>query len=127
MTMRTLALLSIIFLPGFALAAPRTFVELTNLAMNYINAGIGIALILGIVIFFYGASSSMVKTAKGETSDVRTQLLWGVIALFVMFSVWGIVTLLRNTLFSGSGSFSGGSSRGEDPTCLTVECAVGEL
>jgi hypothetical protein len=125
-TMRVFFLFTAIFLPSVALAAPRTFVELTNLVVNYINAGIGVALILGIVIYFYGITTGMAKTAGGKTSEASKQLMWGLIALFVMFSVWGILALLRNTLFSGSGSFGGGSQDG-DPTCLNVDCAVGEL
>lgn len=94
--------------PSLALAAPRTFSELADLVTNLINGGIGVALILGIVVYFYGISTSMHKTMGGEMSHIRTQLVWGILALFVMFSVWGILGLIRNTLFDGGATDLGG-------------------
>lgn len=52
---------------------------------------------LSICVFIYG----MVKFIGTEESSEREQgkqfMLWGIIALAVMFSVWGIVAILRNT------------------------------
>ena len=98
-----------LFAPTLALAAPRTFQELAAMFVTFINAGIGIALIAGIVIYFYGVATNLHKTASGDVSTLRTHMLWGLIALFVMFSVWGILAVLRNTLFSGGGSYGTGS------------------
>lgn len=36
--------------------------------------------------------------AKGR-EEMRSALVWGVLILFVMMSVWGIVAILRNTFF----------------------------
>lgn len=113
----------VLFLPSLALAAPRTFSELADLITNLINGGIGVALILGIVIYFYGVSTSLHGGMKGEMSKFGTQVLWGVIALFVMFSVWGITALLRNTLFGGGAYNLGGG--GDQVLCTSLEdCAI---
>lgn len=97
----------VVFIPGVvaAVTAPRTFAELANNVTNIINAGIGVALILGIVLYFYGVVTALPKSSSGEMAQLRTHLMWGIIALFVMFSVWGITGLIRNTLFGGGGGY----------------------
>lgn len=116
----------VLLAPAMVLAAPRTFSELANLIVNLINGGIGVALILGIVIYFWGIVSSMPRNGKADGEKLRTQLVWGLIALFVMFSVWGILALLRNTLFGGGGvSFGGGG--GDQVLCESLDdCVIDE-
>lgn len=97
-----------LFLPTLAIAAPRTFSELADLLVNLINGGIGVALILGIVIYFWGIVSTIPHQSKGDGERLRTHVVWGIAALFIMFSVWGILALLRNTLFDGGGYDLGG-------------------
>jgi hypothetical protein len=115
--MRFLLLATLVFIPGVAAAvtAPRTFAELANNVTNLINAGIGVALILGIVLYFYGIVTALPKSSSGEMAQLRTHLMWGLIALFVMFSVWGITGLIRNTLFGGG---AGGYDIGSEDEAL---------
>lgn len=115
------AALLILLVPTIAAAAPRTFSELAEYAIRYINAGIGTAIILGLVIYFYGIATGISSAARGEVSDLRKRIIWGMIALFVMVSVWGIVGLVRNSLFGGGGSgdFGGGV---EEFDCIDAEC-----
>ena len=110
--------------PAAAFAAPRTFSELADLATNLINGGIGVSLTLGIVVFFYGTVSNFASSKDSISDKFRTQILWGIIALFVMFSVWGILALLRNTLFGGDTSF--GSDTGDGGTLCTspTDCVI---
>lgn len=123
--MKYVVLTGILLAPAVALAAPRNFGELVDLGIIYINAGIGVALILGIVVYFWGVTAHVKDAMEGKTSDFRTQILWGIIALFVMFSVWGILTLLRNTLFGSGGYQLGGGGTAEN--CASIEdCAIGQ-
>ena len=117
--MRIFFIVTLLFAPMLASAAPRTFSELADLVTNIINGGIGVALILGIVIYFYGVATSIPKTGKGDMERLRAHFVWGIIALFVMFSVWGIVRLLSNTLFGGGGVEFGGGA--QEVTCETLE------
>lgn len=117
--------LAILLLPSLALAAPRTFSELADLVTNLINGGIGVALILGLVIYFYGIATSIPKTGQGDMERIRAHFFWGIIALFVMFSVWGIVALIRNTLFGGGEVDFGGSSN--QVLCETLDdCTIAD-
>lgn len=101
-------------------ASPRTFSELAELSVNFINAGIGTAIILGLVIYFYGIASGIASMRHGESEALRQRIVWGLIALFVMVSVWGIIGLVRNTLFGGGGPGDFGSDG--TPNCIDIEC-----
>lgn len=125
--MRSVVIVSLLLSPMVASAAPRTFSELADLLMNIINAGIGIALILGIVIYFYGIATSIPRMSEGGAERLRAHFLWGIIALFVMFSVWGILALLRNTLFGGSSYGVGSSGSGQQVLCDSLDdCVINE-
>ena len=70
-----------------------------------------------LVAFLYGAAYNMLKAGERGGTALRQFLVWGVVILFVMVSIWGILNLLQQTLFgSGSGnsvndsSVNGGSS-----------------
>ena len=117
--MRKVILGGILLTPTFVFAAPHTFAELADLITNLINGGIGVALILGIVIYFYGVATSIPKLGEGDSERLRAHFFWGIIALFVMFSVWGILALLRNTLFGGGSMDFGGS--GNQVLCETLD------
>lgn len=107
--MRLLVAALLVF-PGIARAAPRTFDELAGKVVQVLNAGIGISIILGLVVFFYGLAVSMPHKEHADWERLRNTIIWGIIALFVMVSVWGILGLVRNTLFGGGGGvdLSGG-------------------
>ncbi|OHB20139.1 MAG: hypothetical protein A2854_04990 [Parcubacteria group bacterium RIFCSPHIGHO2_01_FULL_56_18] len=117
-----LSLLFFLLVPSMALAAtPRTFSELAELSVNFLNAGIGTAIVLGLVIYFYGVASGISSLRHGESEQLRLRIVWGIIAIFVMVSVWGIIGLVRNTLFGGGGG-SGGFGNDGEPRCLNIEC-----
>jgi len=60
--------------------------------------------------YFYGIATSVPKLGEGDSERLRAHFFWGIIALFVMFSVWGILALLRNTLFGGDTGLPGSTS-----------------
>jgi len=55
--------------------------------------------IWGVVNYFFLNSGNEEKRAEG-----RQFILWGIIGLVVLFSVWGFVNLLLSTLFPTLGS-----------------------
>lgn len=53
---------------------------------------------LALVIFFYGLIKFIAASGKEESiAQGRRLMTWGIIALFVIVSVWGLVGLLSNT------------------------------
>lgn len=98
-------------------SAPHTFQDLSNMVVQLLDNATATLVVLGIVIYFYGVSSNILKFGKGESGGEarRSYFVWGIVVLFVMVSVWGIIQLLQNTLFGGdqfdptNGTNGGGS------------------
>jgi len=99
-----LALLLVIA-PCVAFAAPRTFAELADYLGSIMNSAIGVLITAAIVFYFWGAVQHLLKMESGEgaSPEFRKFLLMGVVVLFVIVSVWGILEILRNTFLSGGG------------------------
>jgi hypothetical protein len=88
------------FAPSIALAAaPRTFAELADVLVSLIDTAAGMLVVLGIVIYFYGVSTNILKMHGESGQKVRAYMVWGVLVLFIMVSIWGILQLLQTTLF----------------------------
>ncbi len=106
---RALVVGSVYTLPLVAVAAtaPTDFKGLAKLAVDLLNAATVLAVGLGVLYYLWGVASSIKDggSAKGW-EKFRTQVVWGLIALFVMFSIWGILRILTNTLFK---SYNGAS------------------
>jgi Type IV secretion system pilin len=64
---------------------------------NLANMAIGILVTLAIVVFFWGLVVYIFKlgSSKGpEANRGRNLMVYGIVALFVMVSVWGIVNFI---------------------------------
>lgn len=88
-------------------AAPRTFSELANVIVTIIDSATGLLIVAGIVIYFYGVSTNILKMKDESGRKVREYMVWGLIVIFVMVSIWGIVRLLQSTLFGNSTAATG--------------------
>ncbi len=64
------------------------------------NRVIPIVFILATLYFFWGIVKYIKSEGAGK-AEGKAIMVWGVVALFVMTSVWGIVRLLRVDLLSG--------------------------
>ena len=81
-------------LPAFAGAA--TLLDTLALANTFLNALIGLFITLAIVVFFWGLIRYLVSVGE-EKSEGLQIMFYGVIAIFVMVSIWGIIRLLQST------------------------------
>jgi hypothetical protein len=109
--MKTRVIILSIFLSLFPLiaeaaGAPRTFKDLAGQIFTLLSAAITTIVILGILVYLWNIASNMAKSEEGfSNSQFRNSILWGIIILFVMVSVMGIVRLIASTLFGDTGSF----------------------
>ena len=73
-----------------------TFEELVRQFVDLINLVIPILFSLALVLFLWGGVRYIYKEgdAKGK-SEERSALGWGLLALFILFSIWGIIRLLE--------------------------------
>ena len=73
--------------------------------------GTATALLVGaaLALYFWSIAYNLFGyTAAGSAASMqklRGTILWGLLALFIMFSIWGIIRVLGNTLF-GSNNFN---------------------
>lgn len=93
--------ISVIFflVPGVAFAQPANFSEFVDVLLDILSATVPV--IFGITILaILWAGAQMILHADNEQkrADGKRTLMWGVIVLFVMVSMWGFVNLIRSSV-----------------------------
>ncbi len=83
-------------------AAPRTFQELASRLVTLLDSATIVLVVAGIVVYFYGVSTNILNFSDDSGEKLKAYFFWGIIVLFVMVSIWGILRLLQNTLFGGN-------------------------
>ncbi|OGG75321.1 hypothetical protein A3A41_01550 [Candidatus Kaiserbacteria bacterium RIFCSPLOWO2_01_FULL_54_22] len=86
--------IGVVVLPAFASAA--TLLNTLALANTFLNALIGLFITLAIVVFFWGLIKYLVNAGEAKSEGLQI-MFYGVIAIFVMVSIWGIIRLLQST------------------------------
>lgn len=90
----SLATVAAICLPSFVGAA--SLFDTLSLANTFLNALIGLFITLAIVVFFWGLIKYLFDMGENKAEGLQI-MMYGVIAIFVMVSIWGIIRLLQNT------------------------------
>lgn len=80
---------------GQGVVRGKTFQGLVELIIGYIETLIVIIFGLAFALFFYGLAQFMFKAGDTKAQENGRRLMfWGVIAIFVMISFYGIINLL---------------------------------
>lgn len=69
---------------------------LENITSSILTPLIYTLLVTALVVFFWGVVQYIWSEGTGKATG-RSIMFWGVIALFVMTSVWGLVNLVKNS------------------------------
>ena len=78
---------------------PTTFAGLIATLIGIINKVIPVLVGLALVIFFWGLIQYIYESGDAHGhSRGRELIIWGLVALFIMVSVWGILALMREAL-----------------------------
>ncbi len=103
-TFRALIPATVLLLPLAASAqgAPQTLSELATIVVKLISAATVVLVALAIVVYFWGIFYNMSNFTEGNREQMRAYFFWGIVALFVMVSIWGILSLLSQTVFNGN-------------------------
>jgi hypothetical protein len=93
----SILLLSTLALPLFA--APKDFNALIN---DTIIGGLLrpiVPLLIGaaVVVFIYGVLTTMLSEGGDKKEEGKQYMFWGIIGIFVMVSVWGLVAIVQGT------------------------------
>lgn len=89
--------------------------NLVNKFQELIAAVIPVLIGLALLAFLWGVLMYLFGKDKDGARDF---MIWGIIALFVMTSVWGLVSILRSTILPG-GSANNQLRSGDIPTVPT--------
>ena len=80
-----------------ALSAAATLIDTLALFNTFLNATITLFVTLAIVVFFWGLIKYIFSPGTDRASEGVQVMFWGVLAIFVMVSIWGIIRLLQAT------------------------------
>jgi hypothetical protein len=115
--LNSIGALATLFVLGvtYAFAEPNTdintgfFTDLVNQVNAIINVAVPILIALGVLFFIWGLVQFIFASGDESAKDEgKRKMIWGVIALFVIVSVWGLVELLTQvTGVQDGGSYNG--------------------
>jgi hypothetical protein len=84
-----------VFLPMVSHAELGETIGIFDQALRIIN-DIIIPLVFGLaLLYFFWGVAQYIRSAGSDKEEGRQIMIWGVIALFVMTSVWGLVRFIR--------------------------------
>lgn len=66
-----------------------------------LNTAVPILITLIVIFVIYAAFQFARTSDAGKRNEFRNQLIAGIIALAVVFSIFGLVRILQNTVFGG--------------------------
>ena len=86
-----------------------TFSSAIQSLIGLMNMLVSVLAALALVVFFIGLVR-YIKDSAGTHGheEGRERIVWSLIALFILFSIWGILALMSVTFF-GSSNLNGGS------------------
>ncbi len=94
--------LALALLPSVAFAQ-NAFEGLTNI----IDRAIPVVFALGVLFFLWNLAQYLFGPADNK-GDAQQGMLWGIIILFVMASLFGIISVLQRTAIDASGQTGSG-------------------
>ncbi|OGD68701.1 hypothetical protein A3E89_01815 [Candidatus Campbellbacteria bacterium RIFCSPHIGHO2_12_FULL_35_10] len=80
--------------PSIVLAADAT--SILGEVKKLIGLVVPLIISLAVIFFLYGLVGYMTK-AGDKKDDAQQTMIWGIIILFVMVSIWGLVNLIQET------------------------------
>ncbi len=101
---KTLLLIGATALPYITSAAPN--LESAALTVKrLLDLVIPIIITIAVIYFFWGLAKYILESENSEKKEEgRNIMIYGLVALFVIISVWGLIGLIGNTFGIGPGS-----------------------
>lgn len=95
---KTLSALAVAAMPALAAAQELQNIDkLVKSVGDIIGLLVPIVFTLALLYFFWGLANYILKAGE-EKEKGKDIMIWGIVALFVMASVWGIVGFIQNAL-----------------------------
>src|SRR5690606_24929370 len=87
-------------LPAVAAAQSRNINDIWDIfgfIKNILDTLLPLIIAAAVVYFIYGVATYILAGDEDKKEAAKNNIVWGIIALFVMISVWGLVNILVNT------------------------------
>jgi len=109
-------LVTLLLSPTIALAELTGTKDLITAVEGLINPLIGVLVGLALLAFFWGLAKFIFRAGGDEKAveEGKKIMKWGLIALFIMISVWGIISFIQSelNLSAGTGPNTGAETGG---------------
>lgn len=123
---------TVLLVPYSALAAAGSYSELVNSLVGVLDAVVIVLTTAAFVAFMWGVIGAL-RGIGGKNKDgkntgkarFRDQLKYSVLALFILVSVWGILRLASNSIFTDGGA-GGLQGDGDSELCQSFDGCGGE-
>lgn len=86
-----------------------TVFSILAIIANILNFVIPILITLGVIYVIWGVIKYATAKESGEQDEARKTIISGIIALFVIVSIWGLVAILNSTFGIDQGGIGVGS------------------
>lgn len=77
--------------------------NILDVVRDLVNKAVYVLVAIGILIFVYGIVMYVISKDEAAKEAARNLIIYGVIGLFAIVSVWGLVNVLANTFGVGGG------------------------
>jgi hypothetical protein len=102
MNMKQKSSIAFITLGAFAMPFFASAQDLTSFVRtigNIVNLLVPIVSTLAIVFFFFGLAKYVLNAGDEEKkAEGKNIMIWGVLAMFVLVTIWGIIAFLQQTV-----------------------------
>jgi hypothetical protein len=112
----TIISITLLGTPAIVFAAPKNLTDLMRLFVDLLDQAVVVVGALALLFFFWGLAQLLLNADNEDKKKAsKSIMVWGIIILFVMFSIGGILRVLSNTFFGGNGAGGGVNSAIGDP------------
>lgn len=94
---KVISIVSLYALPVAVFAAVDDADSLFSTAQGILKKVLPIIISIAVIYFVYNAFAYMIAADEEKKGEAKSKMIYGIIALFVMVSVWGLVGILSGT------------------------------
>jgi fumarate reductase subunit D len=92
-----LAIVLVSIFPTMVFAANLNVFGLFAMSQSFIAVVLKFLIAIAVLWFVWNVFKYTIYTDEIKTKEARDAMIWGIIAIFVMVSIWGLVSILQNT------------------------------
>jgi uncharacterized membrane protein len=105
---KKIGLIVLAFMPAvaFAQASSTWIVSILAVVQTVLGYVLPIVIVLGVIWVIWGIIQFVTNTDEEERSKAKMHILYGIIGLFVIISIFGLVGFVQNLLGVGGGALN---------------------